>query len=187
MVARIFSLSSDTRIVNLIRQGDEEGLVELYRENRGMIRSYVLKNGGNADDAEDLFQEALIVLWENIRTHRFEQQAKLSTFLYATVKYMWGRRRLRQRRENPYLETDEAVAPEASALEGMIDSEQTMRVQAALEQLGEPCKSILLLYYWEECSMEEIALKKGFANADTVKSKKYQCKKALKKILKERE
>jgi DNA-directed RNA polymerase specialized sigma24 family protein len=53
-----------------------------------------------------------------------------------------------------------------------------------MEQIGNPCRDILLLYYWEEQSMEEIALKLGFANADTVKSKKYQCKKMLERLVK---
>ncbi|MGB6649412.1 MAG: sigma-70 family RNA polymerase sigma factor, partial [Bacteroidota bacterium] len=49
--------------------------------------------------------------------------------------------------------------------------------------LGEPCRTLLLLFYWEERSMGEIAVELGFANADTAKSKKYQCKKALEKLL----
>ena len=57
---------------------------------------------------------------------------------------------------------------------------------AAMETLGDPCKTLLLLYYWEEKSQEEIAAQMGFANAATVKSKKYTCKKILAKILKEK-
>jgi len=54
-----------------------------------------------------------------------------------------------------------------------------------MKQIGNPCHDLLLLYYWEERTMEEIALKLGFANADTVKSKKYQCKKILEKLVKQ--
>ena len=70
-----------------------------------------------------------------------------------------------------------------STLDRLVASEEAALVQEALERLGEPCKTLLLLYYWEERSMAEIALELGFANADTAKSKKYQCKKALEKML----
>jgi DNA-directed RNA polymerase specialized sigma24 family protein len=56
-------------------------------------------------------------------------------------------------------------------------------VKLALTKLGEPCKTLLILFYWEEASMEQIASRLGFANAETAKSKKYQCKKALQLLL----
>jgi len=60
-------------------------------------------------------------------------------------------------------------------------------VRDALDRLGEPCRTLLILFYWEEASMEEIASRLGFANAETAKSKKYQCKKALEQILRPRD
>ena len=65
----------------------------------------------------------------------------------------------------------------------MIDEEQTELVRKAMGRIGEQCRRILLLFYWEEKSMEEIAAELGFANTDTAKSKKYQCKKSLQKQL----
>jgi DNA-directed RNA polymerase specialized sigma24 family protein len=67
----------------------------------------------------------------------------------------------------------------------MIESEEAQIVRGALEKLGEPCRTLLLLFYWEELSMDEIAGRLGFANAETAKSKKYQCKKELQRLLKE--
>jgi DNA-directed RNA polymerase specialized sigma24 family protein len=68
---------------------------------------------------------------------------------------------------------------DATPLEDMEENERVLAVQKGMEQIGNPCRDLLLLFYWEERSMEEIAVKLGFANADTVKSKKYQCKKSL--------
>ena len=78
----------------------------------------------------------------------------------------------------------ETAAEDATPLEELEENERIIAVQQAMEQIGNPCRDILLLYYWEERSMEEIAVKLGFANADTVKSKKYQCKKALENLVK---
>ena len=63
------------------------------------------------------------------------------------------------------------------------DDEQSVAVRNALDRLGEPCRSLLVLFYWEEASMDEIARRLGLANAATAKSKKYQCKEQLKRLM----
>ncbi len=176
--------NQDSRILDLLRKGDEQGLVLLYDQNRALITSFVLHNSGNHDDAEDMIQEALVILWEKVQTGRFEYTAKLSTFLFGTVKNLWSRRLARNRRERK--ESFEDVDPpddQVSALDAIIETEHVDQIRRAMEKLGEQCRKILLLFYWEERSMEEIALALGFANAETVKSKKYQCKKSLERLL----
>lgn len=185
MAASLFFLNHDAKILDMIRTGNDEGLVMLYEANRKPIRTYVARNSGTHDDAEDLLQEALIVLWERVRTNRFEYKAQLSTFIYATVKNIWRRRLARMRRETPAdIEQDTGRIEDASALDIMVESEEANLVHEALDKLGEPCKTLLILYYWEEKTMNEIAEQLKFANADTAKSKKYQCKKELQKFLK---
>ncbi len=185
MAAPLFFLNADSKILDQIRTGDDEGLVKLYEMNRRPIRVYILRNSGTEDDAEDLLQEALIVLWERVRSDRFQHQARLSTFIYATVKNMWRRRLARLRREAPAeIEEDTGRIEAASALDILVESEEALAVHQALDKLGDPCKTLLTLFYWEEQSMEAIAAKLNFANAETAKSKKYQCKKALQKLLK---
>lgn len=152
----------------------------LYKSNRRPVTAYVVANSGTYDDAEDLLQEALVVLWERVRNGRFEYTAKLDTFVYATARNLWMRRLARMRREVAgAVDPDRHADDGASALDTMIETEEAERVRTGLEKLGEPCKSLLLLFYWEELPMEEIARRLGFANADTAKSKKYQCKKLL--------
>ena len=53
-----------------------------------------------------------------------------------------------------------------------------------MEQLGETCRKVLMYYYFDEMSMQEIADKLGFANTDTAKTKKYKCKQKLDELVK---
>jgi len=180
----LFFLHDDARILDLIRRGDEEALVTLYHANKRAVSAYVSRNSGTQDDAEDMLQEALVTLWERVRSGRFTYSAQLSTFIFATVKNMWLRRLAHHRKETPMdIDEDASANGDPSPLDSLIESERTMLVRDALEKLGEPCRQLLLLFYWEERSMNEIARVMGFANADTVKSKKYQCKKALEKLI----
>ena len=177
-------LHSDARILDLIKRGDEEALTILYSANRRAVTSYVRNNTGTSDDAEDMLQEALIVLWEKVRAGGFRYDAKLSTFVLAVVKNLWLRQLARQRKESPaLLELDRTANSDPSPLDELIECDRAQLVRDAMEKLGDPCKKLLLLFYWEECSLEEIAATMGFANAETAKSKKYQCKKALERFL----
>jgi RNA polymerase sigma factor (sigma-70 family) len=177
-------LNDDARILDQIRKGKDEALVRLYAMNERQVTSYVTRNNGSQDDAEDMLQEALVVLWERVRTGRYEHTAKISTFVFATVKNMWLRKIARSKREIASdMQNDLTPSNDGSVLDDMIETEEAEAVSAALNALGDPCRQLLLLYYWEELSMDEIAMQMNFANADTVKSKKYQCKKALRQLL----
>ncbi|HCV43100.1 MAG TPA: RNA polymerase subunit sigma [Bacteroidetes bacterium] len=184
MSPSFFFLNEDARILDQIRNGEEEALVRLYETNERQIQSFVMKNSGTQDDAKDMLQEAIVILWERVHTGRYEHTAKISTFIFATVRNLWLRRLARTRRESP-LEIDNETTPseESSALDEMIETEQAAAVVAALNKLGDPCRRLLVLYYWEELSMEQIAEQMGFANSDTAKSKKYLCKKELQRLL----
>jgi RNA polymerase sigma factor (sigma-70 family) len=170
----------------MIRKGDEQALLILYESNRKMVSSFIARNNGTHDDYEDMLQEALVILWERVRSGRFEYSSKLSTFLFGTVKNIWLRRLARAKREVPTdLQSNDQVDPTDSVLDTLIENEETLAVRKAMEKIGDQCRELLLLFYWEEYSMEQIAEKMGFANAETVKSKKYQCKKSLENIMKQ--
>ena len=185
MNSSLLFLNSDAKILDLIRKGDdEESLTVLYKANRRPVVSYVMKNSGTSDDGDDVLQEAVVVLWEKVRSGNFQYESKLSTFIMGTAKNIWMRRLARRRKEVPEgRSVEDARSLDPSPLEELIESDRARLVRDSLEKLGDPCKKLLLLFYWEECSLEEIAAKMGFANAETEKSKKYQCKKALERIL----
>ena len=179
-------LNSDSRILYLIgKKEDEAGLRMLYRANRSAVTGYVLQNSGTAEEAEEILQDAIVALWEKVRSGKFQYEAKLSTFIFSTAKNMWLRRLARRRREVAGADVFEsAPSDDPSPLESLLDNERAKRVADALKILGEPCRRLLLLFYWQEKSLVEIASAMGFANADTVKARKYQCKKALERLLK---
>ena len=186
MSTPLLSLNQEPALLERIRAGEEQALVRLFHANRRAVTALVVRNSGTAVDAEEILQEALVILWERVRAGTFEPQAKIETFVYATARNLWLRRLARRRKEIP-TELDPEGSPSAdpSPLDVLVESQEAGLVALALQKLGEPCKTLLLLFYWEEATMEEIARRLGFANAETAKSKKYQCKKALRTIVRE--
>jgi RNA polymerase sigma factor (sigma-70 family) len=68
--------------------------------------------------------------------------------------------------------------------EEQVDTEiQFSQMEEALKKLGEPCRTILEDYYIQKLSMNQIAEKMGYTNADNAKTQKYKCLNRLKKII----
>jgi RNA polymerase sigma factor (sigma-70 family) len=171
--------------IEAVQKGDESVLVGLYKENQRPVRSFVLRNNGTHDEADDMLQEALVIFWERVSARRFESAAQPGTFILGVVRNLWMRRLAQKKREQTGLDTDEMEleCDDPSALQRVISAEETGQVFRALESISAPCRRLLTLFYWEERSMEDIAGVLGFANAQTAKAKKYQCKQALKQAL----
>lgn len=184
MPARVLFIGDESDLIARIQKGDRKALLRLFDENRRPVGSLVTRNGGNSDDADDVLQESVVIAWERIRTGQFVPTARLGTFIYGVARRIWLRRLARARRSSPGLTSeDEYAAETADALESMVEREDEKEFASAFRRLEQPCRTLLLLYYWERLSMEEIGRLLGFANADTVKAKKYQCKERLRNLV----
>ncbi len=173
---RLFSMS-DAEILDRIQRGDEKVLEYLYKKYFKMMSNIVMKNNGTEDEAKDIFQDALIVFWQKVTSDSFVLTSRVSTFLYSVCNNLW----LKELNRKSRFSTEENERAE------VIDYDRQERIDAinlCLSKLGDTCKSLLSYYYFDELSMVDIAEKMGFANADSVKSKKYKCKQELDKLVK---
>lgn len=174
---------NDKEILERIRKGDETALQYLYRSNYRTILRFVLRNNGTESEAQDIFQDALVALWENVRKKEFILSSKLSTYLYSVCQNMW----LKELKKKKKITSKDTVIPEddlTTEIQNWEREERIKIIQSCIDQLGETCKKILQYFYFDELPMQEIAERLGFANADSVKSQKYKCKKELDKIVK---
>ncbi len=174
---------SDRQIIDRMRRGDESALAQLYRSNILMVRKFVLDNSGREEDAEDMLQDALIVLWENVARGDFDLTSKISTYVYSVVRNKWLREISKRKvgKVGP-LDDQHPIAEERiDALREIIHTEQYQVVLKCIHSLGATCRKVLTMFYLEEKGMEEIARAMRFANTDVAKAKKWQCKKELEK------
>ena len=170
---------SDESLVERIRKNDRTVLGDLFIKFEKVVFKHIQMHGGSLDDAKDMLQESIIVLWQNVSAGRFKLQSKLSTYLVAVAKNKWMvemRRKKRFVQDDP---PDHMHSAEPGILDKIVNDETLERVRFALEQITPICKQLLLLFYFEERSMEEIAEILSFANMNVAKAKKYQCKKAF--------
>ena len=148
-----------------------------------MVQSLILNNSGYADDARDIFQEAMIVLYQKARSGSFELNSQLKTYLYSVCRRLWLKRLNQMQRISPEVDNLEETVPVEEELERHEQRNRDFLVmEQAMNNLGEPCKSLLEAYYMGKKSMVEIAGDFGYTNADNAKNQKYKCLMRLKKI-----
>jgi len=175
----------DKEFVGRIKSNDRTVLGELFMRYKRLVFSYIHRNGGSDADAEDMLQEAIIVLWQKVNSGNFELSARLSTFIMAVAKNKWMGEMRRRRKMSGEEVWENSPDDNPSSLERLLSQEQVDWVRRALERISPLCKKLLSLFYFEEKGLEEIARILNFANSDVAKSKKYQCKKSLEAALKQ--
>ena len=176
-------LSDEKELLKGLANNDRKAVETLYQENFNTIQSLIINNNGSSDDAKDIFQEAIIVLYEKVRAGGFELQCQIKTFLYSVSRRLWLKRLQQQNRYASPGDSMESVVPVEEDLEAheQRNAESEMMEQA-ISHLGEPCKSLLEAYYLQKQNMQVIAASFGYTNADNAKNQKYKCLMRLKKI-----
>jgi RNA polymerase sigma factor (sigma-70 family) len=162
---------------------DRKAIETIYRVHYSMVQTLVINNSGTSDDARDIFQEAIVVLYEKAKSGSFELHAQLKTYIYAVCRRLW----LKKLSQNQRFSGDLANAAESIATEEDIEmyehrTQDFELMEQALQNLGEPCKELLESYYMRKKNMSEIAKEFGYTNADNAKNQKYKCLMRLKKL-----
>lgn len=166
---------ADHKVIERIQQGDESMLIYLYKDHYTMIRNYVLKNSGDEGMVDDILQESVIAVWKNVNKKDFLLQSKLSTYVMAIAKNLWFKELKKKTRFKLVDESEKLNEPSEEQKQNF---DHSIIVQL-VKEMDETCRKLLSYFYFDELENKVIAEKLGFANTDTVKSKKYQCFKKL--------
>ena len=175
--------TNEQKLLEGLAHNDRKAIEAIYKQHFNMVQSLILSNNGYPDDARDIFQEAMIVLYEKARSGSFELNSQLKTYLYSVCRRLWLKRLNQQQRFSPEVDNLEETVPVEEDVERHEQRNKDFLVmEQSLKSLGEPCKSLLEAYYLEKKSMVDIASDFGYTNADNAKNQKYKCLMRLKKI-----
>ena len=161
---------------------------QLYREFFPLAQSIVERNSGNYEDAEDIFQDGLIILYEKILSDSVSLKCSLKTYFYSICKNIWKQRLDRKWRllyqDELVQEPSEEYDPLAFSIDE-INLEKVRLYHQHFIDLPEDCQRILKMYL-AQIPVKEIAVKMKFKNEAYAKTRKYLCKNMLRKrILKD--
>ena len=177
------TLANEKLLLEGLAANDKQAIEAIYRDNYTVIQSFILNNNGDADEARDIFQEAMIVLYEKAISGSFELNCQLRTYIYSVCRRLWLKRLQQLQRYSPHNDHLEETVPVDEDMEHheKRNTDFTM-METAMGKIGEPCKSLLEAYYIQKKHMQEIAADFGYTNADNAKTQKYKCLMRLKKL-----
>ncbi len=145
--------------------------------------SFVLRNQGSEDEAKDIFQEAIISFYENVRDGKFKGESAIGTYLYSIAKFKWLNQIKKDTIRVGHQQKAVAEKFEKSPLTTLIEGETKQGVLRILDELGTMCKQVLIENLYHNASMKEIAASGNFSSEQVVRNKKYKCLQRLKELI----
>lgn len=179
-----FRDSNDSELIEGLKTNNGTLIRLLYKKFFGIILKFVVMNNGTEQDAKDVYQNTILVLYHNCSKPEFQLNCQLQTYIFSIAKRIW----LKQIGKDKNLAR---ISGENSASDFVEITEDTQYaeqrekeielMEKKLQQLGEPCRTLLTDFYYTRMTMDQIAEKFGYTNADNAKTQKYKCLQRLKK------
>jgi RNA polymerase sigma factor (sigma-70 family) len=169
-----------------IRNHDAKVLRALFEECLPPVKKYVLQNSGTAEDAEDIFMDALEVVYRKIKKGSFHLTCTLCTYLFAVCKNLWLKKLRRKKIESRVTSNgwDVSILGEVPE-EEMTGMDNISLYRDKWLELSADARKVLHLFYFEKKSMKEIAIEMGYGSEGYARKRKYQCMKQLKKLIRD--
>lgn len=174
---------TDQELVEMILTKNRQNMAItlLYRQYYGVLENYILQNSGSSDDAADIIQEVMLIFVQMISEGKFRAESSIKSFLYSICRNLWitelRKRKSSAARHEKYEESTEKVDSDVS--ESIAKTESLKYIMGLFQELGDKCKQILQLFYYEELPMKEICEKLDFSSEQVLRNKKYKCLKSL--------
>lgn len=169
--------------ITAILTSDRKLLPQLYRQLFPMVRDMVWKNGGSEHDARDVFQDAVMVVYNRAKQPGFQLTSQFSTFLYSIAWNLWRSRRKKKSTSEVMIPEDaQSIADEMPAFDHLKLERQSL-FDKAFARLGEDCQKLLLLFF-KKTPMAEIAMEMGFGSESYAGRRKHICKERLVELVK---
>jgi RNA polymerase sigma factor (sigma-70 family) len=180
---------SDRELLDSLQSGSRlnECVREIYTKYFEQLSWFVINNSGNRQDAEDVFQEVVVNFIDAVQKDKFRGESSVKTFLYVLNKHTWlNELKRRGRAMKREIKFDKEHDKEQMDVSHYIASQEAKRmVMRVVEQLGDACKKILVMFYYENLSMKDMLEKTEYETEQVVRNKKYKCLKQLEQMLNE--
>lgn len=169
----------DEDIVEGLRQGRKKTLNQIYEKYYPYIKNHILKNSGSEDDAKDVFQDAMIAIFQNVSNDDFELTCQFRTYLHAVSSNIWKKRlRDQMKTTSKTIDQDLVCFADEEIEEAVLKMERYKFYVKKFKGISEKCQEILKMYL-NGVDMKRITAHFGFASVSYTKKRKFNCKENL--------
>lgn len=176
---------NDQEILLQIRDGNNSKALNTLYQHFPMVRKLIRSKGGDANDAADIFQEALLILVRKVKQQDFILTSKLSTYLFGVCRFLWQDELRKRKHELPTdWESGWDEIPANELQDTLATEHRATLAERALEDIKERCRELLLYFYQGKMKLKDIAIKMGYSSENVAKNQKYKCLEGAKNRLK---
>ncbi len=173
---------SDEQILKGILRHDNLVLQYIYKQFYYKVYLFIKKNSGNEEDANDVFQEAIIIMYRKLKENDLTiETSSFHGYLYSVCRFLWlkqlEKRRTEQEKLNDTLPFQEDIYDDDLA-ELVEKNERYSLYQKHFKTLSTDCQKLLQLFF-EKVPLSEIAKIMGYKGEKYAKKRKYMCKELL--------
>jgi RNA polymerase sigma factor (sigma-70 family) len=169
--------NQDLQYIQAILKNDSVLLDKLYRKFLPALFGMLRRNGGSFEDAKDVFQESLVVIFHHAAYPEFQLTAPFQAYLLGIGRFIWLRQLKKNARIKVTSEWEDGSDVDADIEQQIFASEKRMLFREKFNQLGQDCQQLLQRFFDRE-RLNHIAEDMGYT-ADYVKKKNKVCKEKL--------
>ncbi len=165
-----------------IISGDNQVIRAVYENFHKAILHLVETDKGNTEDARDVFQEALMLVFQKAQQQDFQLSSSFFTYFYAICRNIWKNKKRKKSFSEVTLTVEMQSMVVDSGIPTIEENEQFVLYRKKFLQLGKDCQELLQLFL-QKVKMEEIRKKLNYSSTNYVKQRKFKCKAQLIKLI----
>jgi len=152
----------------------------VYLKSRKKIIGYVMKNGGNKEDGQDVLQDAVSAFYTNIINNRYRGESDVEGYLYGIARNLWLKT-LKTKGKMQVLK--DASHLKETPPDHKLDEDTFRDLDNVLQKMDVVCRDLLVHAFYYNYSAVDLSNKFDFKNEQVARNKKYKCLKKLRKLM----
>lgn len=176
---------SNNELLNSLIKQDQTALNYLYKKLFPKVKIMILRLGGDYDDANDVFQESIIILYRKAKNNELNEAIFVEKYLVGICKLIWQKHLSKERErniKNEKLKYDLTQNEQETVNEYLLSKRKQLYLEH-FKRLNKDCQNVLTAFL-NGMKFAEIAKEQGFASDEYARRRKYLCKGYLVKSIK---
>jgi RNA polymerase sigma factor (sigma-70 family) len=170
---------SEYDILNAIKRSDLDTLRYLYKDLYPEVLNFIISHKGSREDAQDIFQDAMVLLFLKTRSDIPELTCSFRTYFFSVVKFLWYNEfRRRNRFAASPAAPDELPDIHSDIFEAFLLMEKRKLVMQHFDAMPPECRKIIRMHL-DGISFERIAAVMGYNSVQYTRNRKLVCKEKL--------
>lgn len=180
-------MQPNTDIIVDLREESNFAFGELYKNYYKSISHFVLNNNGSISDAEDIFQDTMLVLVQKLRQDDFQLSASIKTYIMAIAKHLWLNKLRTSYRETELTDLHDHKFYEEIALS--IEQEKTYwdKLQFYMTKITDHCSRLMHDMFFKNKPIEQIQKEHGYSSKHNAQNQKHKCVEQIRKVKEQEE